>query len=391
MIDVERARAETPAVEDLDYFFSCGAGLMPKPVLDALHGHLDLEARIGGYGAEERAKPALGATYSSIARLVNCSPDEVALVENATVAWRQAFYGLAQDMERGDNIVTAIPEYASNFIAFLQTVGRRGVEIVVAPNDDSGQVDVEALEGLVDDRTKLIAMTHVPTSGGLVTPAAEVGRIARATGVPYLLDACQSVGQLPIDVEAVGCDFLSATGRKFLRGPRGTGFLYARKSAMDACEPPMLDLHSATWVAADRYELQPAARRYENWEGYVAGKVALGVAVDYALSVGLEAISERNRALAAGLRARLRRLPGVALHDAGEDLCSIVSFSHERFDPDEVVARLAVRNIVIGSSSPSSTRLDFESRNLPPICRAAVHYLNTEEEVARLAAAVAAL
>ena len=391
MIDVERARADAPAVEDLDYFFSCGAGLMPQQVLDALHGHLDLEARIGGYAAEDQARPALAATYASIARLVNCSPDEIALVENATVAWRQAFYGLAQDMERGDNIVTVIPEYASNFIAFLQTVKRRGVEIVVAPNDGTGQVDVAALEGLVDDRTKLIAMTHVPTSGGLVTPAKEVGRIARAKGVPYLLDACQSVGQLPIDVEAIGCDFLSATGRKFLRGPRGTGFLYARKEAMEACEPPMLDLLSATWVAADRYELDPTARRYENWEGYAAGKVALSVAVDYALSVGLEAIAERNRELAADLRARLATVPGVTLRDAGTDHCAIVTFSHDCLDADEVVAQLAARNIVIGSSSRSSTRLDFESRNLPPICRAAVHYLNTEEEVARLAAAVAGL
>ena len=391
MIDVARARADTPAVTVLDYFYSCGAGLMPKPVLDAIHGHLELEARIGGYAAEDEAKPALGATYASIARLLNCSPDEIALVENATVAWRQAFYGLAQDMKPGDNIVTVIPEYASNFIALLQTVKRRGVEIVVAPNDGTGQVDVAALEGLVDDRTKLIAMTHVPTSGGLVTPAEEVGHIARAKGVPYLLDACQSAGQLPLDVAAIGCDFLSATGRKFLRGPRGTGFLYARKAAMEACEPPMLDLLSATWVAADRYDLDPTARRYENWEGYVAGKVALGVAVDYALAVGLEAISERNRALAADLRARLASVPGVTLRDAGKELCAIVTFTHERLSADQVVARLAARNIAIGSSPPSSTRLDFESRKLPPLCRAAVHYPNTEEEVARLAAAVAAL
>ena len=391
MIDVERARADTPAVENLDYFFNCGAGLMPRPVVDAIHGHLEREARIGGYAAEDEARPRLKSVYASIARLLNCSPDEVALVENATVAWRQAFYGLAQDMEPGDNIVTVIPEYASNFIAFLQTVKRRGVEIVVAPNDSTGQVDIAALEGLVNDRTKLIAMTHVPTSGGLVTPAEEVGRIARAKGVPYLLDACQSVGQLPLDVEAIGCDFLSATGRKFLRGPRGTGFLYARKSAMEACEPPMLDLLSATWVAPDRYELDPTARRYENWEGYVAGKVALGVAVDYALSVGLESIAERNRGLAAELRARLAQIPGVTVRDAGENLCAIVTFTHERIGADEVVVQLAVRNIVIGSSSPSSTRLDFESRNLPPLCRAAVHYLNTEEEVARLGAAVAAL
>jgi len=391
MIDVARARADTPAVKDLAYFYSCGAGLMPQPVLDALHAHLDLEARIGAYRAEDEAEPAVQAAYASIARLLNCSAEEVALVENATVAWRQAFYGLAQDMRSGDNIVTVIAEYASNFIAFLQTAKRRGVEIVVAPNDGTGQVDAAALEGLVNSRTKLIAMTHVPTSGGLVTPAAEVGRIARAMGVPYLLDACQSAGQLPLDVEAIGCDFLSATGRKFLRGPRGTGFLYARKSAMEACEPPMLDLLSATWVAADRYELDPTARRYENWEGYVAGKTALGVAVDYALSFGLETIAERNRALAADLRGRLAAIPDVTVRDAGRDPCAIVTFTHDRFAPDDLVARLAVRNIVIGSSQPSSTLLDFEGRNLPPLCRAAVHYLNTGEEIARLADTVAAL
>ncbi|MDE0048098.1 MAG: aminotransferase class V-fold PLP-dependent enzyme [bacterium] len=391
MIDVARARADTPAVKKLAFFYSCGAGLMPRPVLDALHGHLDLEARIGGYAAEDEAEPAVQATYASIARLLNCLEEEVALVENATVAWRQAFYGLAQDMKPGDNIVTAIPEYASNFIAFLQTAKRRGVEIVVAPNDGMGQVDVAALDGLVDGRTKLIAMTHVPTSGGLVTPAAEVGRIARGRGVPYLLDACQSAGQLPLDVEAIGCDFLSATGRKFLRGPRGTGFLYARKTAMAACEPPMLDLLSATWVAADRYELHPGARRYENWEGFVAGKGALGVAVDYALALGLDAIAERNRDLATDLRERLAAIPGVIVRDAGGNRCAIVTFTHDRFAPDDLVARLALRNIVIGSSQPSSTLLDFESRKLPPLCRAAVHYLNTGEEVARLADAVAEL
>lgn len=192
-------------------------------------------------------------------------------------------------------------------------------------------------------------------------------------------------------MEAIGCDFLSATGRKFLRGPRGTGFLYARKSAMAACEPPVLDLLSATWVAADRYELDPGARRYENWEGYVAGKVALGVAVDYALAFGLDAIAERNRDLAMDLRERLAAIPGVTVRDAGEDRCIIVTFAHDRLAPDDLVARLALRSIVIGSSQPSSTLLDFESRNLPPLCRAAVHYLNTRDEVARLADAIAAL
>ena len=391
MIDVTRARAETPGIEHQAFFYNSGAGLMSKPVLDALHEHLDLEARIGGYAAEEAAGPKMQATYGAIARMLNCSTDEVAVVENATVAWCQAFYGLAQDMQPGDNVVTVVAEYASNFIALLQTVKRRGIEIVVAPNDASGQVDVAALEALIDDRTKLIAVTHVPTSGGLVTPAAEIGKVARKHGVPYLLDACQSAGQMPLDVQELGCDFLSATGRKFLRGPRGTGFLYASKAIMERHEPPVLDLHSAEWVAPDRYEMAATARRYENWENYIAGKVGLGVAVDYALSWGLENIQERNRLLADDLRERLDMIPGVTVRDAGVDRCAIVSFSHDRYKPEEVMQRLADQGIAIGNSAPGSTRLDFEARRLPDLCRASVHYLNTEEEVALLAAAVAGL
>ncbi|MBC6438828.1 MAG: aminotransferase class V-fold PLP-dependent enzyme [Rhodospirillales bacterium] len=393
MIDLARVRADTPALDNQAYFMSCGAGLMPDPVLHALQEHLRREAEVGGYAAEGEASPAIDGTYMSIARMLNCSSDEIALVENATVAWGQAFYGLVQAMKPGDNVVTVVAEYASNFIACLQAVKQRGIEIVVAPNDGHGQVDVAALEGLIDARTRLIAMTHVPTSGGLVTPAGEVGRIARAKGVPYLLDACQSVGQIPLDVQAIGCDFLSATGRKFLRGPRGTGFLYASEAIMEHHEPPVLDLLSAEWVAPDRYEMAPTARRYENWESFVAGKVGLGVAVDYALDVGLDAIAGRNAALAGDLRDRLAALDGVTLRDAGTqaDRCAIVTFSHDRVDASEIVAQLGARGIVVGASSPSSTRLDFESRAMPSICRAAVHYHNTDDEIVRLASAVAAL
>ncbi len=391
MIDVTRARSLTPGTEHQAYFASCGAGLMPQPVLDALHGHLDLEARIGGYAAEAQAAGQIQATYDAIARLLNCGCDEIALVENATVGWSQAFYGLAQDMQPGDRILTVVAEYASNFIAFLQTVRRRGITVDVIPNDGDGQADVAALEALIDDDVKLIAVTHVPTSGGLVSPAAEIGAIARRHGIPYLLDACQSAGQLPLDVAALNCDFLSATGRKFLRGPRGTGFLYVRRAMLARCEPPVLDLHSATWTAPDAYEMRPDARRYENWENYVAGTIGLGVAVEHALGWGLDQIAARNAELAGDLRERLAAIPGVTLRDAGRQQCAIVTFSHDRLAPEVIEASLASQGIAIGTSSPASTLIDFQARDLPPLCRAAVHYHNTEAEVTRLAQAVAVL
>jgi selenocysteine lyase/cysteine desulfurase len=388
-IDEERARRETPATANLLHFNNAGAALQPAPVLEAQIRHLQLEASIGGYEAAEAADGRLRRVYDSVAALINCRRDEVALVENATVAWDMAFYSLP--LGRGDRILTARAEYASNYIAFLQVARRSGAVIDVIPSSASGEIDVAALERMIDARVKLIAVTHVPTNGGLVNPAAEIGRIARAHGIPYLLDACQSVGQMPIDVAAIGCDLLSATGRKYLRGPRGSGFLYVRREILDRLEPPFLDLHAATWIAPDRYEMRPDARRFENWESNYAAQLGLGAAVDYALGWGLDAIAERVTALAAALRAQLGQIAGVTLRDIGRQRCGIVSFTVAGKAARDVVTTLRARKINCSTSGPSSTLLDARARSLPELVRASVHYYNTEDEVARFARAIAEL
>jgi cysteine desulfurase/selenocysteine lyase len=388
-IDIERARRDTPAVNKILHFNNAGAALMPTPVLEAQLRHLRLEAEIGGYEAAAAADDRIEAVYDSIARLLNADRTEIALVENATVAWDMAFYSIG--FTSGDRILTAEAEYLSNYLAFLQVARRTGAVVDIVPSDAVGELDIEALERMIDRRVKLIAITHVPTNGGLVNPAAEVGRIARAHDILYLLDACQSIGQMPIDVATIGCDMLSTTGRKYLRGPRGTGFLYVRRGVLDRLEPPFLDLQAASWVEADRYVLRPDARRFENWERNVAGQLGLGAAVDYALSWDLTDMAGRIETLAGELRRLLAQIPGVSVRDRGRHLCGIVTFAVEGKPAHDIVAALGQRRMNCHRSAPGPTLLDAQSRQSPSFVRASVHYYNTEEEVARFAAAVAAL
>ncbi len=378
--DVARARRETPGCETVTHFNNAGSSLPPQPVLDAVIGHLQLEADIGGYEAADAAQSKRDRTYQAIATLLNCTTDEVALVENATRAWDMAFY--AVPFEPGDRILTCAAEYASNYIAYLQVAKRTGAVIEVIPNDEHGQVSVEGLRQMLGQgRVGLVGITHIPTNGGLVNPAEEIGSLTREAGVPYLLDACQSAGQWPLDVEKIGCDMLSVTGRKFLRGPRGTGFLYVRKEVIPRLEPPLLDLHAATWTSRNEYEIDPTARRFENWESYIAGGVGLGVAVDYALSWGIDAIRDRVTSMADYLRSSLDQVPGVQVRDLGEDQCGIVTFTHDRATAAELKDLLAARRTNVSITSLSSTRIDMEQRKINSMVRASVHYYNTEEEV----------
>ena len=380
-LNIGRIRAETPGVSYGVHLLAAGSALMPQCVVDAIINHTHLEARFGGYEAKAAQADALDGVYESVAGLIGAKRHEIALMENATVAWCHAFYALP--LEKGARILTCEAEYAANYVAFLQRAKRDRLTIDVVPSDASGAIDLDALESMIDERVGLIAMTWVPTNGGLVNPAAAVGKIAKKHRIPYLLDACQAVGQMPVDVTELGCDFLSATGRKFLRGPRGTGFLYVAEKWLNTLEPMMIDHFGAPWVSAETYQLRDDARRFETWENSYALRAGLGAAVDYAASLGMDAIRTRVRDLAGFCRDGLGAIKGGQVRDIGSEQCGIVSFTIAGLDADATVAALHKQGIIIGVSTPFSTRLDAEARNLPTVMRMAPHYYNTEHEIER--------
>ncbi len=377
--DLERARRETRGCANLVHLNNAGAALMPVPVVDAVTEYLKQEELQGGYELMAKREEELESFYSSAARLLNCDRSEIAFTDSATRAWAMAFY--AFDWQPGDRIVTGRAEYGSNLIAMLQQARRCGVELVVAPDDAYGQVDVGALKQLLDERVKLIALTHVPSGGGLVNPVAAVGTLAREAGIPFLLDACQSLGQLPIDVEQIGCDLLCGTGRKFLRGPRGTGLLYVRRSLLEKLEPPQLNHHAGILLSASDYRLREDARRFECWERSCAGQLGLATAIDYAHGWSLEAIAARIGLLASGLRAELERAPGVKLFDQGEQKCGIISFACEQIPPADLQRRLAELRINLSLVPFSANPLVFEQGGVPELLRVSLHYYNSEEEI----------
>jgi selenocysteine lyase/cysteine desulfurase len=387
-VNIDELRSDTPGCAKVAHLNNAGAALPPRPVIDAVAEHFALESTIGGYEAAEQNAAAIAHFYDAVAGLIGARADEIAYVENATRAWDLAFYAIP--FAEGDRILTTTSEYSSNAIAYRQVAAAKGAKVDVVADGPDGTISLDALEAeLVKGDVRLVSLNHVPTSNGLVNPVVEVGRLCREHGVLFLLDACQSVGQLSVDVEEIGCDMLSATGRKFLRGPRGTGFLYVRRDIVQTLEPPFLDLQAAEWKTPDTYDIRPDAIRFETWERYVAGQIGLGVAADYATNLGLASIEERVTGLAQKLRDELAARPGTTVLDRGARPSGIVTFTVDGRDPDAIREAARERDVNINVTNPLDHGYDVNAA--PSAVRASVHYYNNEDDLDRLLSVLASL
>ncbi|GAB3768169.1 aminotransferase class V-fold PLP-dependent enzyme [Spirosoma horti] len=382
MLDLTTLRADTPGVQHVIHFNNAGASLMPQPVIDAITAHITLEAQIGGYEAAELRKTAIQDFYQSTADLLNTTADHIAAAANATDAYARALSSIP--FQRDDVILTTTNDYVSNQIAFLSLQKRFGVKVVRAANDPATGVSVDDMaEKIKSLRPRLVAVTHVPTNSGLVQPVEAIGQFCREYDVLYLVDACQSVGQLPVDVQAIQCDFLTATCRKFLRGPRGMGFLFVSSKVLAANMAPLfIDLHGASWESAYTYRLEPTAKRFEDWEFPHALVLGAAEAYRYAIKVGIAEIAERNAALCATLRSALAQLPGVRLLDEGDRLASLITLISDRKSATELKTALAEKRINTSISTHGAAILDYDRKGMKTeALRISPHYFNTDEEV----------
>ncbi|GGF45083.1 class V aminotransferase [Aliidongia dinghuensis] len=383
-LDIARLRAETPGVDRVLHLNHAGSSLLSAATLAGIEAQFRREAELGSMEAGAAAAGAIDAARADIATLIGAAADEIAFTGGNSDGWGRAFAALR--LRPGDRVLVGRSEWGGN----LACLERAGLAVETVPADEYGQISLEALAGLLDERVRLLALTWAPANGGLIQPAAAVGRLVRAVGVPYFIDAAQIVGQMPVDVAKLGCDVLVAPARKHLRGPRGVGFAYVRRDFAERLDPAFVDTRSAP-IGPGGALLQPGARRLESAECAPALRIGFGLAVRHALDLGVDHIRAAIAARAESLRARLAALPGVALCDLGVERSGLVAFTLDGWSGPRAQAALASQKINIGFNGRAYTPLDMDARGLAEVLRASVSYLTTEDELDRFTAALAAL
>ena len=387
-MNIDLIRKETPGCAGKIHFNNAGASLMPQPVIDAMVQHIHLEAMTGGYEAADLKAKEMEGFYTSAAQLLNCSSTNIAFTSSATNSFSRALSCIP--FQEGDSILLANEDYISNQIAFLSLQKKFKLKILRANSLPNGGVDVNDMKQLMDmHHPKLVSLTHVPSNTGLIQPVEEVGKLCEERDLYYLVDGCQSAGQIPVDVQKIKCHFFTATLRKFLRGPRGAGFLYVSdKIIHQKLEPLFIDMRGADWISKDEYDPRMDARRFEDWELPYALVLGGKAAIDYANTVGLEKIKERNAFLCGLVRKGISEMSGLRLLDRGKELSSIITIKIPNRKAPDVLLALRNENINTSVGHRHFALIDFEAKHVDWALRISPHYYNTETEVDKLIAAI---
>jgi selenocysteine lyase/cysteine desulfurase len=381
-------RQDTEGCSNVMHLNNAGAGLMPDPVTKSIVDHIKLEAAIGGYEASALKAESISGFYTQAAKLLNCKLANIAFTASATDSYTRALSSIP--FNKGDVILTSNDDFISNQIQFLSCQKRFGVKIERVKNAPEGGIDLNDLDHKLKTlKPRLLSVTHIPTNSGLVQPVKQIGEIASNYDTLYLLDACQSVGQMKLDLEELKCDFLSVTSRKFLRGPRGSGFLYVSDKVLaQGLEPLFIDMRGAQWVEKDIYKQTADATRFEDWEFAYALVLGNRYAIEYCLKVGEDRIWQRIKTLSAYMRQKLALIDKVRVLDRGPELGGLVTFNVAGSDPVYLTGELLKRKINVVPSYRSFAVIDFDEKNVIWAIRASPHYYNTIDEIDQFIEAV---
>ncbi|WP_139423514.1 aminotransferase class V-fold PLP-dependent enzyme [Chryseobacterium mulctrae] len=383
-MNTDKIRQETRGLSDGKLFFNnAGSSLMPNIVVDSMIDYLQQEEQFGGYEVANRNTELLENFYTETAKLINCKPSNIAFMTSATEAFSKALSSII--FKEGDTVITTVDDYISNQITFISLQKRLNVKIIRIKKLENNELDLEDLENLIkQNHPKLVAVTHIPTNSGLIQDIEAVGKTCRQYDILYLADCCQSVGQMVVDVEKIGCDFLTATGRQFMRGPRGSGFLYVSDRVLEQDYAPiLLDMRGAHWSEYNNYELFKTAKRFEHWEVSYAAVLGMMEAVKYANIIGLNNIENYNKKLAETLRKYLEK-GGFKVLDIGKNLSSIVTFCGPDNDLDNIQKVLKKNNVFFSVSYKNSALIDFTDKKVDGAVRLSPHYFNTLEEIEKV-------
>ncbi len=352
----------------MHYLNHAACGLLPDAALHAMHGYALREQALGAYGAARQVQAEIEQLYQGIAATIHAQPQDIALTQGNSDGW--SLVVSAMDWSGGGRILAPRSEWGGNLGILMQLSAQCGVQVEEIPSDADGAVDLEALETLLRTPASLVVLTWMPANSPLVQPAEAVGALCAQAGVPLLVDAAQAVGQWPVDVRQLQCAALTAPGRKWLRGPRGTGFVYVHPDFLPRLRPLTADHFSRPWQTGNTWTYRADARRLEQSEASVALRLGLGAALAAWNALGMERIHGEIQKRADWLRDGLDCLPGIRAHRSGRHASSgIVTLECSRHDAAALHRGLQERGVEAALSPVAFTPWDMQARGLSAVLR----------------------